>query len=699
MVISMHKSTEDIAGRGMGLRLRTLLATTAVSLVLAPGAWAASAAATAESSPTTTATVGELVVTAEKRTETVQSAPLSITAYSGAELRAQGLTDLSDVGYETPGVSERNSGPGQTEYEMRGIASSGGVSPTVGFYLDEAPLTAPEEALLGKVVVDPGLYDLNRVEVLRGPQGTLYGSSSMGGTIKLITNQPDPSGFAASAQAIGSGTQGGGFNYSGSFMVNVPLGEKAAVRVVGTDSRDDGWISRIVLNPFPLETNGGATRGDVLGAPVQSDFKDSNWTHVEGVRAALLVEPTNNLTITPMVFVQRIEQGGPNFVDNPPGVQFEAHYQPTDVNEPYADTFELYSLPIKYDAGGVEFSATSSYWSRQTSLKQDLTEVAQDFLTAIIPLPDILDIPNVPYADVGPAQALENDYTHQFSEEVRVTSTGAGPFQWLVGGFYEDYHSTTFIGTTPTGPGVAPLLTPVLGANSLFDLTFVNTLRQYAGFGEVSYRIGAFKLTGGLRYYSYTSHENLVEGGGLISGPGPPIAFVLGAAASGVLPKINLSYEPNHDLTLYVQAVKGFRPGGGNPPPPVTCPSNPLQFTPDWLWSFEGGEKARLLGDRLTLNGAAYYESWPGIQQLVTEMCGATYTANAGTAHIYGGELEASARLMRGLTIDTAAGYVHADFVSVLPGTGFSVGERVQDVPDWTDTTSISYRTPDDRQL
>jgi outer membrane receptor protein involved in Fe transport len=147
-------------------------------------------------------------------------------------------------------------------------------------------------------------------------------------------------------------------------------------------------------------------------------------------------------------------------------------------------------------------------------------------------------------------------------------------------------------------------------------------------------------------------------------------------------------------LTLYVQATKGFRPGGGNAPPPTTCPANPLQFSPDSIWSYEAGEKLRMFDSRLTIHGSVYYEDWTGIQQLVTETCGATYTANAGTAHIYGAELEASAALTSELTLTTAAGYTHADIVAAEAGAGFVDGQRVQDVPDWTETTSIVYRHP-----
>src|ERR1700729_2156055 len=242
----------------------------------------------------------EIVVTAEKRESTVQKRPISMTAISGTELQAQGLSDFQSVAQEVPGISFKTSGPGQTEYEMRGLTSTGGESPTVGFYLDDAVLTPAAMAQNGKTVIDPSLFDLNRVEVLRGPQGTLYGAGSMGGTIKLVTNQPDPKAFAANAEVIGSGTtNGGGFNHTENVMLNIPLlQDVAALRLVGTDKYIDGWIDRKVLNPFPPEVNGSTQRGDVAGAPVSADYEHSNWERLRAGRATLLIQPTDRLSIT-----------------------------------------------------------------------------------------------------------------------------------------------------------------------------------------------------------------------------------------------------------------------------------------------------------------------------------------------------------------------------------------------------------------
>ena len=181
----------------------------------------------------------EIVVTAEKRDSTVQKTPISMTAISGAELQSQGVTNLVEVAQQVPGVSFKTSGPGQTELEMRGLTSTGGESPTVGFYLDEAALTPPAMAQNGKVVIDPTLFDLNRVEILRGPQGTLYGAGSMGGTVKLVTNKPDLQHFGVNAEGIFSDTDGGGFNHTENAMLNLPLAQGiAALRVVGTRSEE-----------------------------------------------------------------------------------------------------------------------------------------------------------------------------------------------------------------------------------------------------------------------------------------------------------------------------------------------------------------------------------------------------------------------------------------------------------------------------
>jgi iron complex outermembrane recepter protein len=262
----------------------------------------------------------EVTVTAEKRDSTVQSTPISLSAVSGEQLESKGIQTVQDLAATVPGISIRTAGPGQTEYEMRGLSSSGGAVSTVGFYLDETPLSASAVALNGRTVIDPELFDLNHAEVLRGPQGTLYGAGSMGGTIKLVTNPPKLGAFEGAVSADLSETgDGGGTNGGGNFMINIPIGDVAALRIVETDKYISGWVKREVVNPFPFPTNFGncgpyyfCTRGDVLDAPVEKVIDHSNNERFTSTRAALLVKPTDRLSATASVMYQRIDADGYN---------------------------------------------------------------------------------------------------------------------------------------------------------------------------------------------------------------------------------------------------------------------------------------------------------------------------------------------------------------------------------------------------
>src|ERR1700692_2725927 len=325
------------------------------SLVVLAGAVLAAAAAHAPTSSSTASPVSEsileeIIVTAEKRSSTIQDTPISISALSGEQLQQQGITGITGVVQSIPGISMRTAGPGQTELEMRGLSSSGGASPTVGFYLDDYPLTSPAASLVGKAVIDPDLYDLNRVEVLRGPQGTLYGSGSMGGTVKLVTNSPVLNQFEGSVDVFGSGTSGGGFNRGGNLMLNIPLVDDVlAMRIVGTDKYRDGWITRYVEPNFPAPTNPGpcgpgwpgCTRGDVTAVAPSQTTPRINWERLQGGRVEVLAQPTAALKIEATAIYQKITMGDYDEYDLPPGNP-SARYQPNNSNEPISDEFKMY---------------------------------------------------------------------------------------------------------------------------------------------------------------------------------------------------------------------------------------------------------------------------------------------------------------------------------------------------------------------
>jgi outer membrane receptor protein involved in Fe transport len=651
--------------------------------------------AAAQQAPDQKTKIEEVVVTAEKRSASVQKTPISITAITGKELQAAGITNVLNLAEQVPGISFKTGGPGQTELEMRGLNSAGGNSPTVGFYVDETPITTFAYATSGKVVIDPDLYDLNRVEVLRGPQGTLYGGGSMGGTIRLITNQPVLNTYQGSLEAIGSGTQGGGPNGGFNLMANLPLvQDKAALRIVATDMYQSGWIDRIVLDPFPLPNNGGLTRGDVTSAPVSSQKDGVNWEHLQSARASLLVQPNENLTITPMGMFQTINSGGQSLVDVPPAT--EAHYEPFNDPEPIRDQFWLASLNIKYDLGWAQLVSTTAHWHHFLSQVQDGSEVLQD----------VLALPGYSVADggIGNDPWTENDSASQTSEEIRLASTGDGRFQWLAGFFYDDVASTT------EQYSVDPDAVPALGIATLFHELVAQTFEQKAVFGEASYQIlPTVKFTAGLRYYDFDNTFNTTEYG--FFGPYgtlQPGSSVTNEHDQGINPKFNLSFTPDPNLTLYATAAKGFRPGGGNEIVPTTgteegqaCAaslaalgktSNPAGYAPDSLWNYELGEKARFFDGRVTVNSAVYYEDWSQIQRNVTLSCGYIYTDNAGRANIYGGEVEVNGRVTNELTLNANFAYTDATYAANSLEAGVTKGQVLPDVPRVTTSQSVIWR-------
>jgi iron complex outermembrane recepter protein len=667
--------------------------------LLCAAANTASAQSAAQSTPQPKETgLEEIVVTAEKRDSTVQKTPISMTAISEADIQARGLEDFRSIAQETPGVSMKTSGPGQTEFEMRGLDATGGFSPTVGFYIDDAPLTAPAQAAQGKVVVDPDLYDLNRVEVLRGPQGTLYGAGSMGGTIKLVTNAPQLNTFSVSAQSKESGTDGGGFNYGGSAMMNLPITQDvAAIRFVGTYKYTSGWIDRVVLNPFPIETNGGLTRGNVLAAPVQANYSDVNWEELEGGRVSLLVKLGDNLTIQAGLMHQKISTGGPFTIDDPPG-NVLAHYQPFDIAEPLEDNFTLYTLTVKYHFDGADLTSATAKWNRHDEQTQDISETIQSLLG----LPSFY----IPEGGAGPGSQEETDFSDQASEELRLASNGDGRFQWIGGLFFSDFNSNTTSLSNYAG------LEPIFGTSDLISVGEPINVTQRALFGETSYKLtDQLKATVGLRYYSYSSTEETINSGiaSIAGGPGKVLEFGR-ADDKGFNPKVNFAYTVNDDVLLYTTAAKGFRPGGPNSPVPLSGPAQcltgpgnlqslglnaaPNQFNPDTVWSYEIGEKARALGNTFQINSDVYYESWNNVQQLVDPSCGFSFTANAGSATVYGSEIEIAANLSPSWTVIENVGLTHATFNDTVMATNTVKGQKLLDVPNVTENTSVIYSTP-----
>jgi iron complex outermembrane recepter protein len=709
----------------------------ALGLTLTAGAYA-DAATTAESGDQ----LAEVVVTATKRTTTVQDTGASITAVSSQEIADRGIVDFNSLATSVPGIAMRTSGPGQTEFEMRGLNSAGGNTSQVGFYLDETPLSSPASAQLGKEEIDPTLYDLNRVEVLRGPQGTLYGSSSMGGTVKLVPNPPQLGAFAASGEAdMGYTGSGGSFNQKVNAMVNLPIGDTAAVRVVASELSDSGWIKRIVLQdgaPPDVGVFPNVSRpANFYTYPALEQIDGANTTTIDSARISLLWKPMDNLFITPMAMYQLTKQGAPDAVDvngdptHPTVPGTLAHWEPYDSPEPQEDKFSLGSLKIEYQAPGFSVTSATADWERNTLVSQDGTE--ENEAAFGFPQYDFGTVP--PALGIGPTgpepngpSVTEKDFTRQFTEELRLTSTAPGPFQWILGYFYQDLYSEW------DEWAIAPQATPIFGGPYIYVDHQPQTITQNAEFGEASWQFTPeLKGTVGLRHYHYSLSQTNEEFGVFTvnAGLGNAVPFNTGTSntASGTDPKFDLSWNVSPDVLLYATIAKGFRLGGVNQPIPVALPPNPnavvtgnecslqqklllipaaqcftgalantlLQapstFSSDSVWNYEIGEKSELLDKRLILNVSGYYERWTN-PQIATNLAGFGITANGADARIYGLEAEMQALLSREWTLGVNFGYTNAQFTAASPITGYPSGYNVPDIPDVTASATLRWKHP-----
>jgi iron complex outermembrane receptor protein len=694
-------------------------------------------AARADTATNDTDELPEVTVTATKRVSTVQETSASITAISAADIADRGLVDFNQLAESVPGIAMRTAGPGQTEFEMRGLNSAGGNTSQVGFYLDETPLSSPASAQVGKVVIDPSLYDLGRVEVLRGPQGTLYGSSSMGGTVKLVPNAPELGVVAVSGEEVFSYTASGGdVNHHENGMLNLPLGSDAAIRIVGSIAEDSGWIKRLVLQDGAVNADAGAfpnvsRPANFYTAPLQEQIDGANSTTVDSVRVSILWKPSDWLTIQPSGMWQLTQQNAPNAVDvngdptNPTVPSEKAHWQPYDTPEPQRDRFTLGALKIEAQLDGFSITSATGQWNRDLLISQDGSE---ENSSALAPgLPYDFNPGNPAAGGIGPTgpgpqapAVVEKDFTRQFTEELRATSTGTGPLQWIAGYFYQDLYSEW------DEWSLIPQATPILGGPNAYVDFQPQTIIQNSEFGELSWQFTpALKATAGLRHFHYVLGQTNEEFGvfTVFAAQGNTVPYNTSASnsASGTTPKFDLSYEFNKDLMVYATVSKGFRLGGVNQPIPVASPATstnnvlignecglqakvlltsacnpnlvlqaPSTFANDVVWNYEVGEKATLFDRRLILNASAYFERWEH-PQLATNLAGFGITANGGEAEISGLEAELQAIISNDWDVSLNAGYTNAKFVENSTITGYPSGYAVPDIPKVTSSAVIRW--------
>ena len=680
----------------------------------APAAAPASAAASAPA----ISTLGVVTITAQKRSEDVRKVPLSVSVVSGEAIQDNHITDLADLSRAVPNLSfSSQGGAGLGTFEIRGVSSQAG-SATVSIYLDDVSLTTRN--IYSQGTAEPRFFDLERVEVLRGPQGTLYGSSSLGGTIRFISKQPDARAFSGNGYTELSTTSHGGANYLAQAVVNVPLVKDTVGLRIGVQAgHDSGYIDQV--SPTTL-------------AVVDKGINSSHW---EVLKAAVKAQVAPGWSLTPALFYQRFKsddvdvafltvgayQLAPNAT--PPGLQL---FQTSKtVREPGTDQLTVPSLTVNGDLGFGDLTGVLSGYRRRFDRIQDGTFINVGYIASQVTNPALGAVVN----GLNSAVQLANK-TDQTSLELRVASKdydpARSPLTW-VGGVYLAQTKTQVIDNEPifginaafTAAG-ADINDPnqlagsfpgaFLGDSSYYSARHYKD-RQYSLFGELTYNASpTLRATAGLRALRAT--QKFTREGDFYYAGGPSTAAI-DSKASALTPRFAVSWDASGETSLYANVAKGFRLGAANRPVPATplvaqdlaalgLPGTtvPDSFKPDSLWSYEIGSKSRLLDNRLSLNVALFHIDWKDIQQdVVLPSSGFDFETNVGRATVNGVEAEARWRATDALTLAAGASYTHAVFADDTPALGSDSsgqlnarkGDRIQGVPSYSARLGFEYRS------
>lgn len=636
----------------------------------------------------------EIVVTATKRSESLQKVPFSINAQTAKDIQRSGAVTLEDLSRNVAGLNVQNLGPGQSQVSVRGVSAGQvvrdqpGVKEQVGVYLDESVIS------LSLFTPDLDLFDLNRVETLRGPQGTLFGSGSVGGTIRYITNQPKLGKTEGSVEAGLNQIDGGSLGGELKGAVNIPLGEKAAARAVGYWTHYAGFV-------------------DAIGPAAGSNVNDGDRY---GGRLAILLEPTEGVRITPRVIYQKVVSNGFNRSEvwnlyaNPqtttvPAVTFGKNQQYLKLREKFSDETVIADLKLEADlSDSVALTTVSSYSHRDILVSRDASALTGSVSVDL----------GFPAAGVQLASNLrDTTKLETFSQELRLASTGNGPFQWVLGGFYSNINRV-YDQRLPTpgydaftdarfGAGTSAAVANGFPLNSPYNAHLPYAIKQYAVFGEATYHLtDRFKATAGARYYDF-KEERTFKSGGLFSNDDNQSDKT---KSNGVSPRFILSYEMSDGVTLNAEAAKGFRLGGVNDPLNAglcTAADKALfggfqSYKDESLWDYEVGVKAR--GHGFTFNAAGFYNKISNLQvTLDAGSCSSRIVFNVADAHSAGAEFELGLNPADGLNFALSGSVMDSKFGTTLPGaltaaTGIRDGNRLPSVPKFQITASGSYEFP-----
>ncbi|HZU63228.1 MAG TPA: TonB-dependent receptor [Novosphingobium sp.] len=631
----------------------------------------------------------EIVVSAQKRKETARNIPLSVSVFSAEKLEQDHVADFADLARATPGMAFTNTGnSSNTRISIRGISSSSGSS-TVGIYLNDVSLTIPNQFFTGTTL--PRLFDLDHVEVLRGPQGTLYGDSSMGGTVKFVTRQPRLNTVEGTVYGGTGATEGGGVNYQFGGAINLPITQNVALRVAAETGYQSGWMSQVV---------NGVT-----------EKKNANSERYTAVRATLLWEPAPGLKITPALQYQYTSIGANSIFD----LSQPAYTITKQVPEPSHDILMTPSLTIEKSFGDYTLTSITAYTYRKYWRQFDVTSYDSAYVAGYID-PTYGSTYNT-IANL-PGTFWNADEVHNWSEEVRFTSPSIKPHalsaEWQVGAYLnslktvslDDEYVPGLNSQTEalTGDTVESLIGYTAPSDQIGYFHSDRLLKQVAVFAEGSLMLtNRLKATVGIRQAWAWSSYLMNEGGWLADGT--PAIDRAKSSNSPFTPKFALTYAVSPHASVYGNVSKGFRLGGQNNSLPSYCGSalsslglssdSAKSYGADSLWSYELGAKTGWLGNRLVLNGSLYRIDWHNLQQQINlTSCGYVTTLNAGNARSQGAELELQARLTGTLSFNATASFTSARITQGASGLIAKAGQEVLAVPNRSATFGLAYRKP-----
>lgn len=635
-----------------------------------------------------------IIVTATKRDANLQDIPFSINAQTAADIQRSGAVTLEDLSRNVAGLAVQNLGPGQSQVAIRGVSAGQivrdqpGVKEQVGVYLDESVIS------LSLFTPDLDLFDLNRVETLRGPQGTLFGSGSIGGTIRYITNQPKIGLTEGLVEGNVNLVDGDDFGGHLKGAINLPLGDSLAVRAVGYYTRYGGFIDAL--------REGGSVTEDV------------NSGERYGGRIALTFAPSDDLSITPRVVYQRVNTDGFNrqevynlyanpFTTTRPAVTFDEREQFLLLREGFSDETFLADATIKIGFGGVDLTSVTSYINRDILVSRDASA-----LTGSVSV-------DLGYPAAGvllPSNLRDSTDLKTFTQELRLSSASEGPFQWVVGGFYTNI-DRFYRQRLPT-PGYQAVTDATLGAgtsaavangfpdlNSPYNADLPYDIEQFAAFAEGSYDLTErLTVTAGGRYYDFKEERDFISGGLFANGDNNTDR----TSSSGVTPRLLVSYDVSDAVTINAQAAKGFRLGGVNDPLnlPLCSPGDAAIFGgfqdygDESLWNYELGFKGQSGG--ITLNAGAFYTDIKNLQvTLDAGTCSSRIVFNVPKAHSAGLELEFSARPDDHWEFGISGSLLDSKFDSTVTTAagavigGIREGNRLPSVPKFQISGNLAY--------